>query len=412
MKVLFLAINGPTDFNRHVHGFYQRMRLFVDGLVRAGLHIEFLFFPRVAVEDAAATAASMQRGLEEHWGVRAAVDVCPARMPGRRTGWSSYVSRYLAPTLRAAWNAEFSEAIGKRHEDAIGAALGRGPDIVFAMGLETMLALERTNVRVPLFYDIDDIEHVQFAREVGAMKPSMRRRLLRLQLPALRRAERHALSRARSGFVCSEQDRAYLMQRFGAANVEVVPNAAFIPADASHARGNGRALFVGFLGYQPNRDAVTALCRDIWPRVRAVVPDATLDIVGDRERTHPEWNAPPDGVRFLGFVDDLGQRYREADIVVCPINTGGGTRVKLVEAAAYASAIVSTTIGAEGLAFCDGQNACLRDDVAGFAEACIELLRDPVRAQSLGEAARQLAVTRYARDAVTARIADIFSSVR
>ena len=408
--VLFLAVNGPLDFTRHVHGFYRRMRVFADGLTRRGYRIQFVFFPRLQLVDARIESARVSRDMQRYWGLSAHVDLCPTGgsvAPQARTYWR----QYGAPMFSAALNPEFNEVIGAAQFDAIRRSLDRGPTAVFAMGLETMLALDRLQTPLPpVYYDIDDIEHVQFRRSIGTVHSAMRRMLLRLEVPALVRAERRALTLARTAFVCSDSDRNYLVRRFGAVNVEVVPNTTAIPEDPVRKRGSLVMLFVGFLGYQPNRDAVELLCSEIWPRLHARLPAARLEIVGDKAETHPRHAAPPKGVSFLGFVDDLPARYLNADVVCCPITTGGGTRVKLVEAAGYASAMVSTRIGAEGLDLIDGEHALIRDEASGFANACVELMQQPQLAQRLGESARALAIARFSRETAVARVAAIFGS--
>ena len=87
-----------------------------------------------------------------------------------------------------------------------------------------------------------------------------------------------------------------------------------------------------------------------------------------------------------------------------PIPFGGGTRIKLIEAAANGLAIVSTTVGAEGLDFADGVHAMLRDDPDGIADACIRVLQSEALARRLGDSARALAIARYSREKIIEKI--------
>lgn len=113
-------------------------------------------------------------------------------------------------------------------------------------------------------------------------------------------------------------------------------------------------------------------------------------------------------VIFTGFVDDLQSWYRRARVVCCPIHYGAGTRVKIIEAAAHAKAIVSTRLGAEGLNFEDEREIILRDAPAQLAQACVRLLGDPQAARQLGRAALQKARGTYERGAVVDQLAGIF----
>jgi glycosyltransferase involved in cell wall biosynthesis len=114
-------------------------------------------------------------------------------------------------------------------------------------------------------------------------------------------------------------------------------------------------------------------------------------------------------VTFAGFVDDLDQWYRRARVVCCPVYYGAGTRVKIIEAAAHAKAIVSTHLGAEGLNFQDGREIVLRDTTADLADECVRLLRDASAAEQLGAAARDSARAIYDRSAVVERLVRIFT---
>src|SRR5262249_250202 len=141
-----------------------------------------------------------------------------------------------------------------------------------------------------------------------------------------------------------------------------------------------------------------------WPRVRAAVPNATVRIVGRKPEEVPSHARPPAGAEFNGFVPDIDAVYRQARVVICPVLSGGGTRVKLVEAAAFGKPVVSTRIGAEGLDFQDGQHALLRDDADGFADACIQLLRDAALCERLACSTHAHAKQKFDRAAVLSRI--------
>jgi glycosyltransferase involved in cell wall biosynthesis len=115
-------------------------------------------------------------------------------------------------------------------------------------------------------------------------------------------------------------------------------------------------------------------------------------------------------VSFAGFVGDLAPWYRSARVVCCPIYHGSGTRVKIIEAAAHAKAIVSTRLGAEGLEFEDGREIMLRDTPQALADACVQLLQSASSAQRMGLAARARAAELYEHGAIVRRLERIFST--
>jgi glycosyltransferase involved in cell wall biosynthesis len=166
-------------------------------------------------------------------------------------------------------------------------------------------------------------------------------------------------------------------------------------------------LFIGNYVYPPNVEAADFLVREVWPRVQTRHPDARLLIAGSYTERIPALAGRPAGVEVLGFVDDLAGLYQRTRVVCCPIRVAGGTRVKIVEAAAFGKPVVSTTVGAEGLDFRDGEEILLRDDPEALAEACSRLLADPGFSERMGIAARAAVSRRYDRAATVARIRDL-----
>jgi glycosyltransferase involved in cell wall biosynthesis len=143
---------------------------------------------------------------------------------------------------------------------------------------------------------------------------------------------------------------------------------------------------------------------DIWPRIRQECPDARLIIAGDKADWIPARGSRPEGVELTGFVEDLDELYRNARVVCCPVQSGAGTRTKIVEAAAYGRPVVSTRIGAEGLGMKDGDSILLRDDPDAFANACVSLFRDDGLARRIGRRAREEAVRSFNRDDIVEKI--------
>jgi glycosyltransferase involved in cell wall biosynthesis len=301
---------------------------------------------------------------------------------------------------------------------AVSAALDARPDIVLVQRLTSMvpvMAVARATPekirRIPVFFDMDDIEHVAFRRSLLHDPPGRLQRLRLLQLPALMLAEIRAMRLAVATFVCSDADRHYLARLARGAHVHTVPNSVIFPTLKDTGTSEPLVMFVGHLYYPPNAQAAKSLVRDIWPRVRAQVPAARLAIIGPGPRTalYP-W--VDESVTLPGFVDDLQPWYRRARVVCCPIYHGAGTRLKIIEAAAYAKAIVSTRLGAEGLDFEDEREIILRDAPAEIAAACVRLLSDSDAAARLGRAALQKARRSYERGAVVQQLADVFRAGR
>ncbi|HEX4008593.1 MAG TPA: glycosyltransferase [Solirubrobacteraceae bacterium] len=160
--------------------------------------------------------------------------------------------------------------------------------------------------------------------------------------------------------------------------------------------GPPRLVFTGTLGYQPNSQGIGWFADHVWPEVLRAVPDAQLDIVG--RAPPPSVLALDDrpGITVVGPVPVMGPYFDRAHAVIVPILTGAGIRVKIVEAMAAGRAIVSTSLGWEGLPhLVPGEHLLVGDDPATFAAATIRLLRDPELRRRLATQARSLAERHY-----------------
>ena len=162
-------------------------------------------------------------------------------------------------------------------------------------------------------------------------------------------------------------------------------------------------VFVGTACYDPNKEAILWLAKQIWPQIRRAVPQARLIVAGEGT-ADLGIGSEPLGIEALGFVENLAPIYAAAMVAVCPIRRGSGTRIKIIEAAVNGRPVVSTTVGAEGLAFKPGAEILIVDDAEGFADACIGLLRDPARAAMIAKAASCRARSVYRSERIAERL--------
>jgi glycosyltransferase involved in cell wall biosynthesis len=144
------------------------------------------------------------------------------------------------------------------------------------------------------------------------------------------------------------------------------------------------------MDWEPNIDAVEYFCGQIWPRILAEFPDAIFQIVGRNPFAKVQRLASP-SVQVTGSVPSVTDYLRDASVVVVPLRIGGGTRLKIYEAMAMGKALVSTSIGAEGLNFENGRDLLLADDASSFGDAILLLLRDAEVRRRFELAAVQLA---------------------
>jgi glycosyltransferase involved in cell wall biosynthesis len=348
--------------------------------------------------------------LRRRWSAKLSVKLAPVLRPRPvATRW-----QYYGPGMFDFHAQQAAEGVGTEAAlRAVRAAVRAGPDLILAHrlpGMSLLLKVRQDIGHAPVFFDLDDIEHISFARRLLRYPGWPLERLLLLQLPRLLLTEIRAVHRSRSTFVCSERDRQHLMRLTGSRRIEVVTNGIRIPTGVHAGAPEPVVLFVGVMSYAPNAQAADALVRDVWPIVHARVPHARLIIAGARPELLRSYGTADASVTFSGFVEDLAALYAHARVVCCPIFYGSGTRTKIVEAAAYARAIVSTPLGAEGLAFENGTEIVLRDGLAQLAEECVRLLQDPAAAARLGTAARERASAAYDRTAVVSKLERLFAA--
>jgi polysaccharide biosynthesis protein PslH len=190
--------------------------------------------------------------------------------------------------------------------------------------------------------------------------------------------------------VSSARDAAEIASEYGIGNVSVAPNAVRIPETAARKQASAvfTLLFLGTLDYPPNEDGAVYFCSEVLPLLREgpKVPIRVV-IAGLRPtakvlglRRHAE-------VAVAANVPEVDSYYENADAVVVPLRQGGGTRIKILEAASYRRPIVSTPAGADGLAVSDGEELLIGELPAEFAARCLALNSDPSLGERLAERA-------------------------
>jgi glycosyltransferase involved in cell wall biosynthesis len=171
-------------------------------------------------------------------------------------------------------------------------------------------------------------------------------------------------------------------------------------------------VFTGSMDWLPNVDGMQYFVRDILPRIREAEPNATLSIIGRSPTPAVKRLALDAGIAITGRVEDVRPHIAEGSVYIVPLRVGGGTRLKIFEAMAMGKAVVSTSIGAEGLPVTTGDNVVIADEPAEFARAVVDLIRDDEWRQRIEIAARRLVVERYDWSAVSRDFEDALTRVR
>ncbi len=282
------------------------------------------------------------------------------------------------------------------------------PDVVEVEGIElgryARLLRRRYGARPAIVFDDHNAEYVLQARAASTDWRLPRRwpRALysTVQARRLRRFEAQLCREADATVAVSPEDAHAIGAIARGVRVLTVPNGV----DTTRYRPglpdslplkHPAVVFTGKMDYRPNVDAVLWFANTAWPLVQALHPDATLYVVGQAPTRTVTALRARIGIEVTGYVEDILPYFGGADVYIVPLRVGGGTRLKVLEAMAAGLPLVSTTLGAEGIALTPGQDAVLADSPSELAAQVSALLSDRARAAALGAAARAFVEQHY-----------------
>jgi glycosyltransferase involved in cell wall biosynthesis len=355
----------------------------------------------------------MLRGLSEHFRVRLV-----AAADGHRTDAAQALRDHgidvkpvvVAPrtTMREALRAAAAAAarrpyvMYRRHYwPAVAAEIVRQSRLE-AAGLLYLDHLDSYSYRqllpsVRAVLDLHNVYSTIAARAADEHPSKLARLYLRREARLLRRSERDAV-RGCDGVLAVSDEEARVYRDLGARAVTLAPNGVDCSAYADLPTGRTHAsptlLYVGPMSWAPNAAAVTFLAREVMPRLRSVIPEARLRIIGRDMTSDVLALANNEGVEVLGMVPSMPPHLVDASVLAVPLETGGGTRLKILEAFAAGLPVVSTAVGCEGLRVVDREHLVVAERV-WFAEALIAALRDPAAGAERAARARALTRERY-----------------
>jgi polysaccharide biosynthesis protein PslH len=250
---------------------------------------------------------------------------------------------------------------------------------------------------VPVLLFEHNVEYLIWQRLANLETTAWKRALFEMEWRKLRACEAEACRRAALTVTVSDDDRKRLEELGAGIRAVPIPTGVdtryFTPR--RDAEVPGRLVFSGSMDWHPNEDAVCYFADEILPRIRAEVPGASFTIVGRNPSARVRELAARPGIAVTGTLDDVRPSVAEGSVYVVPLRAGSGTRIKIFEALSMGKAVVSTSVGAEGLALESGRHFLAADTAHDFAQAVIRLLRDPARRRALGDAGRALVDANY-----------------
>lgn len=242
-----------------------------------------------------------------------------------------------------------------------------------------------------------NIESNLMARRSQVERSAAARWYVARQARLLRGSEANESKHFDCNVMMSATDEADLKKMAPSVHTAIVPNGVdteyFQPSDAAV---EPAIIYTGGMNMFANEDAVLYLLQEMWAAIKQSVPGVHFYVIGqDPTKEILEIARNDECVTVTGFVEDIRPYVARSAVYVVPIRVGGGTRLKVLDALAQGKAIVSTSVGCEGISVTDGVNIRIEDEPREFVRRTVELLNDPDTRRTLGVQARQLAVGEY-----------------
>lgn len=277
-------------------------------------------------------------------------------------------------------------------EHALRGLARRGLDLIVCDFLAPSPNLPE-NLGVPTLLFQHNVEATIWERHTAVSSTWARRLYMRDQWRKMRRYEQAQCLRFDHVVAVSEEDRDAFVRNYGARSVSWVPTGVdteyFKPKPEAAPRPL-EVVFVGSMDWMPNEDGVAWFMTEVLPMIRSSLPDVSFTIVGRSPTPAVEALGREHHAEVTGTVPDVRPFLDRCALVVVPLRVAGGTRLKIYEAMAMEKAVVSTRVGAEGLAARDGVEIRLADEPRAFAESVIGLLKAPSEAARMGRTAAAL----------------------
>lgn len=286
-------------------------------------------------------------------------------------------------------------------------------DVVLLESLFMIPYLEviRRYSRAKVVLRAHNIEHLIWNRLSIQEKNPIKKWYLRLLTSRLQRYELGALNKV-EGIAAMTPEDIVLFREMGCTQpLHLCPVGLKLEDYPIKSEGDPALVFhLGAMDWRPNQEGVMWFLSDVWPRILSKVPHARLSLAG-KNMPKEIFSAQYDGVRVQGFVNDAKTFVRAGGIMVVPLFSGSGMRVKIVEGMALGKAIVSTSIGAEGIGGRDRQDYFLADSPEEFAESVVKLLVNPALQRQLGNNARHFAEVHFDQGTIARQLLAFFEEL-
>jgi sugar transferase (PEP-CTERM/EpsH1 system associated) len=268
---------------------------------------------------------------------------------------------------------------------------------------------------LPVVHFSHNVEAMIWRRHVRNERNPFKRIVFARERERVERFEREVIKTYALTVAVSEADCDYFRRTYGGRRVEYIWTG--VDTDFYAPQGGAEVpdsiVFLGSMDWMPNVDAVQHFVRSVYPLIKREVPGATLSVVGRSPGSSLSALAEADpSIVVTGTVPDTRPFVDRACVAVVPIRIGGGTRIKIYEMMAMAKAVVSTSIGAEGLHYANGENILIADEPREFARLTVKALREADWRASIGVNARSFVASRCSWEAVARQFMELLVSAQ
>ncbi len=268
-------------------------------------------------------------------------------------------------------------------------------------------------ISCPAILTHHNIESQLIHRRAQVEKNPLSKFYLNVQKKRLERYEVIQSTRFSCNIMMSELDSIALKKKAPTANTYIIPNG--VDPEYYHPRPGFETealIYTGSMNMYANKDAVLYFLQEIWPLLKSKKPECIFYVIGENPpKELTELSQKDSSVITTGFVEDVRPYVAKASVYIVPLRIGGGTRLKVVDAMAQGKAIVSTTIGCEGIPVNPGGDIIIADSPSLFADEVVNLLNDENRRKELGTAARNMVKVKYSWEVIGKEIEMLYEKL-
>lgn len=376
MKILVLCNKSPWPKQE---GGPIAMHAMISGLLQSGHSVKVISANtnKFHVDPASLPEDFVQKTNIEFVDLNLSVNI-PGAIYNLLTGRSYHVSRFHTK----AFEQKIIEALKKETYDIIHLEM---------LYMASYLDVIRAHSKAPVVLRAHNIEHKIWQRISENTHFLPKRLYIRSLYKSLKRFEISILDKVDGIIAITPVDARNFAKITSNRNIISIPFGLSIPGlPEDHKQPDNSILFhIGAMNWFPNEEGIRWLINEVWPKLSAKLPEATLHLAG---RYMPDWlkNLAVRNIIIDGEIPDVWDYMHKYSIMVVPLFSGSGIRIKIVEGMAAGKAIITTTIGAEGINYENERDLIIAKDANSFAEAIIKLYSNAELRQSLGENAYKL----------------------